>query len=931
MGGLAGHMSHLYDNPDLTLGEIKDIFIKASSGRLVGTEKTDGQNIFLSYSVRREKPVAARNLSNIKDGGLDAKELANKFGGRGNLEKSFNDSFRAFTDAVNSFKDRESIFGPDANIWYNAEIQDPRTSNVINYDNKTLTIHRDGHAEFNKETGKPMIDKDINPNAEKLEAALEAGASRQRGEYNVQMNAFKNLDGISNDEELNISLSRLHNLGAYHGLNDSSTVLDFIVKRLEETIEDKVPNLNEEAEQLLIKRLLKVRGVTMRHVLKATPEGQQGIVRKLIKNDKKLAAAAIWPLEDIVHDFSVEMLRGLESAFVLNNEEEVERLKREVSTAISAIKSSNDEDAIKILDKQMKKLKDLKNVSTAAEGFVFNYDGTTYKFTGNFAPINQLLGLFRYGRGKTPAMKIGLEEDLYSEDRKADVAFIPGSFKPPHRGHLKLMKDYLKYADRVEILISEPNMGGDNIRWINLPPREEGEKPLQMMIDADTAADLFEHYIELEGLSDKITVPRIWNAGSNNPIQYVYGKIGDWEKAKKSMNVILGVSTKDQGDEDRFASAKEQEYVNIKSMPLPPDPTKLRANDFRKAIEKAWSTGDLGAITAFLPDAWIKQYENPAEAAKDFINMIGDSPVKEGIDEASSCAGGAIEGPGSKREFEETLIREDEENGMIERKKFIEELALRESIRSVLKLVRRKEQSNEIKVRQTIRAMLQEEVKDVPYKSTGINELETLLKKIIPVIEPDYKSLTTAIEQRESYRAHILNAVKNALSPTGAAGSMNRDDIGVLDLPGEVDAGLEEDTNEEINIDVNNFDDEKFIDIDDAPTAAEEEAEEENNFSVDGEEETGRNFASMTWDRVETNIVDSYRKLSNDKDRELFYDYLIANLKLYFDKFEDELASVVDEPESEIYDQEKDNIGTEETEEFAAEETDELGAEEAAL
>ena len=46
--------------------------------------------------------------------------------------------------------------------------------------------------------------------------------------------------------------------------------------------------------------------------------------------------------------------------------------------------------------------------------------------------------------------------------------------------------------------------------------------------------------------------------------------------------------------------------------------------------------------------------------------------------------------------------------------------------------------------------MLREEVKDAPYKSTGINELETLLKKIIPVIEPDYKSLTTAEEQRES-------------------------------------------------------------------------------------------------------------------------------------------------------------------------------------
>jgi hypothetical protein len=162
--------------------------------------------------------------------------------------------------------------------------------------------------------------------------------------------------------------------------------------------------------------------------------------------------------------------------------------------------------------------------------------------------------------------------------------------------------------------------------------------------------------------------------------------------------------------------------------------------------------------------------------------------------------------------------------------------------------------------------------------------------------------LTTASEQRVSYRAHILNAVQNSLSPSGAGGAMNRDDIDVLDAPSDAEFELEEDVDEDIAITVGDTAD-KFIDIDDKP-AKDPEEEEEEKFTVDGEEETGRNFASMTWDRIETNIVDSYRKLSNEKDKDLFYDYLIANLKLYFDKFEDELATIVDEPSSEIYDQE---------------------------
>ena len=59
-----------------------------------------------------------------------------------------------------------------------------------------------------------------------------------------------------------------------------------------------------------------------------------------------------------------------------------------------------------------------------------------------------------------------------------------------------------------------------------------------------------------------------------------------------------------------------------------------------------------------------------------------------------------------------------------------------------------------------------------PHKSTGINparktlkRLEDLLKKIIPQIEDDYKLLTTSEEQRESYRAHIIDAVVKTLTP----------------------------------------------------------------------------------------------------------------------------------------------------------------------
>ena len=84
---------------------------------------------------------------------------------------------------------------------------------------------------------------------------------------------------------------------------------------------------------------------------------------------------------------------------------------------------------------------------------------------------------------------------------------------------------------------------------------------------------------------------------------------------------------------------------------------------------------------------------------------------------------------------------------------------LKESIRSVIKFVKKKRLKEEKDLRKIIRKMLDYELKNLneaqtadtdpsPNKSTGINVLEDLLKKIIPVLETDYKILTTSVEQR---------------------------------------------------------------------------------------------------------------------------------------------------------------------------------------
>ena len=119
-----------------------------------------------------------------------------------------------------------------------------------------------------------------------------------------------------------------------------------------------------------------------------------------------------------------------------------------------------------------------------------------------------------------------------------------------------------------------------------------------------------------------------------------------------------------------------------------------------------------------------------------------------------------------------------------------------------------------------------------PHQSTGINVLEDLLKKIIPQIEDDYK-MTTSEEQRESYRAHIIDAVVKTLTPL----------LNLTMMLVSNTAGLEE----EIDVEISDMMVKMTCLLISVliPKKQEEEEEEDprDAFGIEGKDTTGRNMA----------------------------------------------------------------------------------------
>ena len=116
----------------------------------------------------------------------------------------------------------------------------------------------------------------------------------------------------------------------------------------------------------------------------------------------------------------------------------------------------------------------------------------------------------------------------------------------------------------------------------------------------------------------------------------------------------------------------------------------------------------------------------------------------------------------------------------------------------------------------------------------------------------------------------------------------------------------------------------KFIDIEEKPEDEEkEELSPEEEFSRGLEDQnldsTGRNMAMDTFKKIEKGILDAYEMLDDPKDRELFYDYLITNMKLYFDKFEEEMNPTgITEPTTPEYEAEKNRKSAEDKGEATA-------------
>ena len=979
MGGKAGHLQHLYENPSITFGEIKQIFKKINDGKMLVTEKCDGQNLLLSYSVTEGKTKAARNNNHLLQGGISSNRI-NELAENIDFQKSIMEAFSSFEETVKklSLEEQIEIFGPNTNYYYNTKLQDPNNSNVFKYDTKKICIHRTGHLLNNKYNG--VITEDILADQfNRLEEVINKQIITENitDKFVVTINPIRNIQPLKNKTCYETAMHKLQSEMLVSKMTDKSSLAEYILERMDREITNIVPELTKEAKVILLKRLMKVKEVTAKNVYKVLNETNNSHliekVKNIIDNEGKLHKKCISPIEEVITEYGAGVLNEFSSFSIKDPITENIRIKRKLKEIITAVNMSNDIQAKTFINNQLARMKNFDNTNLTCEGIVFKFNGDVYKMTGFFSPLNQILGMTKYQRGNM--MPINIAENIKPQNKTAVISW--GRFNPPTIGH----EIVFKTANDLAV--------NENADFFIIPTKtvDKQKNPLNIEEKIKYLNKLFPEY--KHNILNKESINTIFEAA-----KYFH------ENGYTNLKIVVGSDRKEQFEVLKKYNNKEYVFENIEILSAGErlDEGESAASMSASKMREAATQGDIGFFMKgiagrmeldegvelmnlirsrieVVDDGKKKVLEPISRSSLDEVirksgtkwclfskkktkdgkrKKLGCYPTRAGaikrekqvqyfkhmkeeqeLEEISAAGGGGLHGapstdkqeeniflqrPGvgsgftyqsrfgssqkrddddsiSKKEKIKILFREEEQY-MVDRKDFLEEIQLRKIIREgIKKKIKEREESvlkEEQQLRLVIRKLLNEKQKDEPrHANTGINLLKDLLKTIVPSIEDDYKDLTTNPEQVKSFRAHLLNGVINVFKSAD----------GLKDQP---EAGAEEITEQEV-VDPSQPTDPRFIPIKKPQVVKQEPVD---TFTIQGLDRTGANVAKTTFRKIENKIKNTYENLTDPKDREMFKDYLVTNLKLHMDIFDNEMKTNVKEPSTPEYEKEKQKLDT---------------------
>ena len=420
-GGAAGHMAHPWDDHGLTFNDIKEIVSRALEGRLdieqAVTEKTDGQNIFVTW--KNNEIGFARGSGTIINPMTTSeiiadfqrkqqKAIAEKGAEAGANYQPVVDAYQAcaedLTEAFTAIPENtlNQIF-KNGRVFANMEIIYPATKNVIAYDKAHLQFHN--LVEYD-EKGK-VIETDLTGGATMQKIIQDANAHMQKTFSFIPPQRIKLGRVYDFEDQQAAFFNEIAQLQTKFNLKDTDLISEYHKSWWRDVIKSKAQQLGYDITDELVDTLMyrwsfndKSTNISILKKQIANPEFLAWVDEFDKKDFKQYKKQNLEPFESIFLRLGVLVLQNATNYLAANPDQTVQEIKTELAQLIKDLQAKGDVATIQKLEQELRRIQKLGGFDAIVptEGVVFTFQGNTYKMTGAFAPVNQILGVLKYTR-----------------------------------------------------------------------------------------------------------------------------------------------------------------------------------------------------------------------------------------------------------------------------------------------------------------------------------------------------------------------------------------------------------------------------------------------------------------------------------------------------------------------------------------------------
>ena len=478
-GGAAGHMAHPYEDDSLTFADIKEMIYRGLIGQLDQeepvTEKLDGQNI--AFTIKNGQIRFARNKGQVKNyaqNSLDVAGIRQMFAGRGNIERAFTESAADLEAAVARMtpEQQQAMFGNGKNFM-NVEIIFPDTKNVIPYDKAVLVFH--GTIAYNRDGEEVSRNQKAGKQLATILTALNADKQKTFGMTGPHVISFSDADTATNKRKMQQYIRRIQRMQTEFGLDDSSTIEDYKKEWWGREIDNMGMDWTPDEREGLIDRW--ATGSKQFRVADLDDAEKKAFFREYEKETLQAAQRrANQLLERTFLQVGTDAMLRVTNILAVNNPLAAQQLKQEVLDTIRDLQATDDENKLAKLQLQVERLNALGvDKIVPSEGVVFMYKGNPYKFTGTFAPVNQILGTLKFEQGAAelvappkapltqpdddvePTVDAPTKNTTTPKKARRTVAIFAGRFQPFHAGHYSVYESLVERFGKDNVYIVSSN------------------------------------------------------------------------------------------------------------------------------------------------------------------------------------------------------------------------------------------------------------------------------------------------------------------------------------------------------------------------------------------------------------------------------------------------------------------------------------------